>query len=198
MQPHPADIHVDLVSHLMTVPLSTLSRKARHVAGADLAQCRRDRAIPASQLFGLFPGFIYRRVRACNGGSQAADPRLGNGRRDPGVDLSHGSADHVAKRGAAEIDAHLRRNRRRGCRAAQRHRIRSRGPYPPARNAASLAATDYRRREEVRHNLQMGLFGSGKAVCEGLFYVGVLGVAIIWRSWAESPPARFLLYRGYF
>jgi ATP-binding cassette subfamily B protein len=39
-------------------------------------------------------------------------------------------------------------------------------------------ATETRRRDEVRHNLDMAIFGGAKAVCEGLFHVLVLGTAI--------------------
>jgi len=39
-------------------------------------------------------------------------------------------------------------------------------------------ATENRRREEIWHNLHMAMFGGVKAVCEGLFHVGVVGTAI--------------------
>ena len=39
-------------------------------------------------------------------------------------------------------------------------------------------ATETRRKDEVRHNLNMAMFGGAKAVCEGLFHVLVLGTAI--------------------
>jgi ATP-binding cassette, subfamily B, bacterial len=39
-------------------------------------------------------------------------------------------------------------------------------------------ATENRRREEIWHTLHMAMFGGAKAVCEGLFHVGVVGTAI--------------------
>jgi ATP-binding cassette, subfamily B, bacterial len=39
-------------------------------------------------------------------------------------------------------------------------------------------AAERRRAKEIRHHFEMSLFGSGKAINEGLFYLGVIGVGV--------------------
>jgi ATP-binding cassette, subfamily B, bacterial len=173
------DMHVDLVSHLMTVPISTLSREklgtlhgriSRNVEGIvrflqvnfldffpalftgvfALVVVVGQQPILGLVMVGVIPVSIFLTARQIMS--------------QKGVRLkllrTYEEIDGAVVEQLSGIEY---------VRAADTHRHEMQ---------RLSVATEYRRREEVRHNLHMALFGSGKGVCEGLFHVGVLAVAI--------------------
>lgn len=173
------DMHVDLVSHLMTVPLSTVSREklgtlhgriSRNVEGiVRFLQVNFLDFFPA-----MFTG-VFALLAVAHG-----QPLLGLAMAGViPVSMFLTARQIMSQKGVRlklmrtyeEIDGAVveQLSGIEYVRAADTHRHEIQ---------RLSTATEMRRREEVRHNVHMAMFGSGKAVCEGLFHVVVLAAAI--------------------
>ena len=173
------DMHVDLVSHLMTVPLSTVSReKLGTLHGRISRNVEGIVRLPASEFLGLFPGDVHWLIRA--GAVVNKQPILGLAMAGViPVSMFLTARQIMSQKGVRlklmrtyeEIDGAVveQLSGIEYVRAADTHRHEMQ---------RLSTATELRRREEVHHNLNMAIFGSSKAVCEGLFHVLVLGTAI--------------------
>lgn len=173
------DMHVNLVSHLMTVPLSTVSREklgtlhgriSRSVEGIvrflqvnfldffpalftgafALAAVVNKQPILGLAMAGVIPFSLFLTARQIMS--------------QKGVRLqlmrSYEAIDGAVVEQLSGIEY---------VRAADTHQHEIR---------RLSAATERRRRDEIRHSLHMAMFGAGKAVCEGLFHVIVLAACI--------------------
>ncbi len=173
------DMHVDLVSHLMTVPLSTVSREklgtlhgriSRNVEGIvrflqvnfldffpamftgvfALVAVVHTQPLLGLAMAGVIPASMFLTARQIMSQKGVRLKLMRTYEEIDGAVVEQLSGIEYVR----AADTH-------------RHEIQR-----------LSTATEIRRREEVRHNLHMAMFGSGKAVCEGLFYVVVLGTAI--------------------
>ncbi|HEX4000787.1 MAG TPA: ABC transporter ATP-binding protein [Pirellulales bacterium] len=173
------DMHVDLVSHLMTVRLSTISREklgtlhgriSRNVEGiVRFLQVNFLDFFPAmfTGLFALAAVVNKQPILGLAMGGVIPVSMFLTARQI----MSQKGVRLKLMRTYEEIDGAVveQLSGIEYVRAADTHRHEMQ---------RLSTATEMRRREEVRHNLHMAMFGSSKAVCEGLFHVLVLATAI--------------------